>query len=238
MRGRVETIQQEIEALGLQVGFDPRTSAASFHVATTDYASLLLMPGIVAEVLREAPNVRLMTASLARYPHATDSADAPEVHLRMHWAREAPPDWHSRHLLDEDMVIVGRRRHPDLIRPLTMERFQQLRYATVSPRGPGFETHIDVVLKQHNLKRCVVMSLAHFTTLPFVISQTDLVAMFPRRLLRLFRGGLEIEVAESPFSFEPFSTSLVWHPRFHHDDAHSWLRQLIVRVATRVDEEV
>lgn len=237
MQHRVHSILQEIALLNEQVSFDPRTSVASFHIAATDHASLVLMPQIIAEVRKHAPNVRLMTSSLDRHQPGSQPAFASEPHLRMHWARSAPADWHARKLLDEAMVVIGRKGHPGLRKPLTMERFLELDQVALSPSSPGFHTLIDVELERHGYKRSVKMSLAHFTTLPFVISQTDFIAMFPRRLLRQFQGVLQFEVVESPFYFEPFTTSLVWHPRYQQDESHRWLRELIVRAADVVAKQ-
>ena len=236
MLPRVRSILQEIELLNMQVGFDPQTSTASFHIAATDHASLVLMPQIIAEVYKEAPKVRLMTSSLDRHQQGTPSTLVSEPHLRMHWVRSAPPDWHARKLLDETMVVIGRHGHPALRAPLTLERFLDLDQVALSPNSPGFHTLIDVELERRGLKRRVKMSLAHFTTLPFVISQTDFIAMFPRRLLKRFQGIGPFEVVESPFPFEPFTTSLAWHPRYHQDESHRWLRELIVRAAGAIEQ--
>ncbi len=234
MQERVRSILNELALLNQQIAFDPKSSSAEFHIAVTDHASLVLMPEIIALARREAPRVRLMTSSLDRHPHGVPMPTS-EPHLRMHWVRSAPPDWHSRKLLDETMVVIGRKDHPDLLQPLTLERYLKLEHVTLSPNLPSFHTHIDVELARHGLKRRVAMSLAHFTTLPFVIAQTDLIALFPRRLLNSFSAATAFQVADCPFKFEPFATSLAWHPRYQHDEAHRWLRDLIVRAAESVN---
>lgn len=235
MRERVEAIVHELFLLGQQRRFDPQASTASFQIGLTDHASLVLMPEIISHVRQEAPGVRLMTVPLDRNYAIEDGSPASSPHLRMHWVRSAPPDWHMRKLLDEDMVVIGRKGHPDLIKPLTLERFLELDQVTLSPNTPSFHTKIDIELAKKNLKRRVVMSLVHFTTLPFVIAQTDLIALFPRRLLKTFQPSANFEVVDSPFAFEKFSTSLAWHPRYQFDEAHRWLRDLIVRAAAGLE---
>ncbi len=41
--------------------------------------------------------------------------------------------------------------------------------------------------------------------------------------------GLPLRSFEIPLSMERVTVMQAWHPRFHHDPAHRWLRQLLKR---------
>jgi DNA-binding transcriptional LysR family regulator len=51
---------------------------------------------------------------------------------------------------------------------------------------------------------------------------TDLIATVPERHTGHLRDGLV--TVDLPLGLEPFTVSLLWHPRMDGDAAHRWLR--------------
>lgn len=230
---RLATIIQQLVLLEQRRNFDPATATLEFRIGVTDHSAAVVMPAAIALLRREAPGIRVMTMPAdGTFADVDASADS-SPHLRMHWTRAAPPDWHVRRLLDEKMVVIGRKGHPDLLKPLSLERFLEIDQVTPSPNNSGFQTQVDVELGKLGLKRKVVASLAHFASLPPVVRGTDLIALFPERLLKALHQDDMFELVDPPFPLEPFTTSLAWHPRYHHDQAHRWLRELIARAAAQ-----
>jgi DNA-binding transcriptional LysR family regulator len=72
-----------------------------------------------------------------------------------------------------------------------------------------------------------VPSLLH---LPFVLPGTRLVATLPERVAQMFASTLPVKTFALPFETEPLHEILLWHKRNESDPAHSWLRDLIVRL--------
>lgn len=234
MRDRVDAIIQDLFLLAQQRRFDPRVSSASFEIGVRDYESLILLPAIISRVRSEAPNIRITTTVLDSTSQDDVSANLRLPNLRIQTARFVPPEWHVKKLLDDDLVVIGRKGHPDLVKPLSLERFLDIDQISLSPGSPGFVTRVDAELAKKSLKRKIVVSLVHFTTLPLAIGRTDLIALYPRRLLKAIEPMANLEVAECPVPAQTFSTSLVWHPRYHRDDGHRWMREIISDAASEI----
>lgn len=96
----------------------------------------------------------------------------------------------------------------------------------VSPDGGGFYGMTDRALADVGLTRRVVLSVPHFLFVISVLTQSDLVAMLPERLVR---NQPLLQRLEPPLAVPGFEMTMLWHERSHRDPAHRWLREHIVR---------
>lgn len=232
---RVSKIIAEIAKLEIATEFEPATSNASFRIALTDYSAVVLMPHVIARVRAAAPSIRLTTVPAdGSFPVTDQNPDGAQ--MRMHWIRDAPPSWYTRRLLTERMVVIGRKGHPALSSGLTLDRFLTMDQVALSPNRQTLQTRADFELQQRGFKRRVSVTVAHFASLPSVVRETDLIALFPRRLVRPLILEDVLDVVEPPLPFDSFTTSLAWEPRYHEDPAHRWLRELIADVAIEIQK--
>ena len=67
------------------------------------------------------------------------------------------------------------------------------------------------------------MLVPHFAAVPFLVAASDLVAVVPLGLVRLF-GHLNLQGLTPPLEIAPFHTTMIWHERYQNDLAHAWLR--------------
>ncbi|MNY70966.1 hypothetical protein D3C86_2092070 [compost metagenome] len=58
-------------------------------------------------------------------------------------------------------------------------------------------------------------------------SDPELIATVPGELGRVFESYGWIRQLKPPVDLAPFPICQYWHPRFHHDEANCWLRQLM-----------
>lgn len=64
--------------------------------------------------------------------------------------------------------------------------------------------------------------------MPLLIAQNvDLIATVPRELGRIFSEYKANGIVETPLQLPRFALRQHWHPRYHHDEANSWLRRLV-----------
>ena len=85
---------------------------------------------------------------------------------------------------------------------------------------------IDLALADVGLTRRVVLSVPHFLFVISVLTQSDLVAMLPERLVR---NQPLLQRLEPPLAVPGFEMTMLWHERSHRDPAHRRLREHIVR---------
>ncbi|KKO58696.1 bacterial regulatory helix-turn-helix, lysR family protein [Serratia ureilytica] len=196
-----EPLRQALAALELAV-----TPATPFDPAVA--------PGTRLAVLETAPS------------RIAKLAEQGEIDLAFHTREGAPPGLRQRTLFSERYVLVGRVGHPKLHENLTLAQFCQLEQVMVSPDGGGFYGITDRALADLGLTRRVVLSVPHFLFVISVLTQSDLVAMLPERLVR---NQPLLQQLEPPLAVPGFEMTMLWHERSHRDPAHRWLREHIVR---------
>jgi DNA-binding transcriptional LysR family regulator len=223
---RVRAVLEDIEGL-LSEGsrFDPPTARRRFVVAATDYVQALLADWLSHRLPVLAPGVDLALVAPDSARIERQQADG-EIDLAVLNLARAPGALHSRTVLTERFVVIARKKHPKVRRPLSLERFCALEHVLVSPRGGHFVGPTDEELAARGLSRRVRLSVQGFLTVPALVAQSDLIAVYPERLARLVAA--QLMVLEAPLPLPGFTMVAAWHERVHRDAAHRWLRERFV----------
>lgn len=228
-----EPLREALQALQSAVAptpaFDPAHATHTWRVMASDYGeSTILLPGLPG-LRAAAPATRLAILELTP-PTLARRAELGELDLAFHITTEAPPQLHRRSMFHERYVLVARAGHPRLQRKPTLAQYCKLDHVIVSPNGGGFHGPADTALAEAGLARHVALSVPHFLFLAKVLTETDLVAMAPERLVR---GNPALRTVEPPVSVPGFEMVMLWHERVHRDPAHRWLReQMLAAVAS------
>lgn len=221
----LDSWMQATRAILDPAAFDPATEQRSFVIGSNDFSELLLLPPVIAAVRRDAPNVTISLRSVESAPLTGREVREGRVDLIL--AGIAPPaDFVERALYDEHFVLLARRGHPVFDAPLTPAAFAAMPQALVSPQGIGNRGPIDDVLASLGLARIVYLSVTRFTSLPALLSQSDLIAAVPSRFALRPDTQAVCDAIELPFTPPRFTMRLAWHQRFETDIAHRWLREL------------
>lgn len=215
--------------------FDPQTSHHTFHLGTSDYVELVLLPTLTARIRERAPNVdlwvhaytddgteRLATGALDLVigPVATDH-DPP---------RARSTSIFQRVLFDDGFRCITRASHPSAGAKLTLARYCELPHLLVAPRGkPG--SFVDDALAKVGRVRRVALAVPHFLVVPHLIAATDLVATLASRVAALFADSLGLVTMPPPLAIPKFRMAASWHERSQHDAAHRWLRDQVIAAA-------
>ena len=72
------------------------------------------------------------------------------------------------------------------------------------------------------LERRVVAVVPHFSAAVAIVSRSNLVAMMPESVAKLFERSQELLLLESPFAEEKQSTSMIWLAEKERDPASLW----------------
>lgn len=205
--------------------FVPAKSSLTVTIACTDYLQSAVVKRLIGELRARAPGLRVALRTLDVSQLAAQMVRG-DVDLALMTPRAAPPALRVRHLFDEDYVLIGRRGHPGLKTPVTVETFARLEHVVVSLRGGDFVTPVDDALAALGHRRNVVLSAASFLFVPEIVSQSDFVALVPRRLVQDRADPLTL--MPCPFPVEGFAVGMVWHERSHGHAGHRWIRETIV----------
>ncbi len=208
--------------------FDPATARKTFRIIATDYAHAVLSAGLAQHIAVQAPHCRLAFLPFAPktvwHMLEADEADLAFVTgMKLAEARMRPG-------IEESFCIIQRKGHPLGKGPMSLEAFCSADHALVSPEGGGFVGMADRMLSERGHRRKVVISLPSFLLAPTLVSSTDLICLFPRRLAALHSD--KVDVVEPPFETPTFRADLLWHSRRQHDPSHIWFRDLVGKLLT------
>jgi DNA-binding transcriptional LysR family regulator len=208
-------------------GFDPSTAKRTFHIATIDYGSFVVVPGLLERVQREAPGVDLWVRAVRDDPWEQLASGDADVVIGPLPLTQARASTHARRLYEERFVCLARKGHPRLRKGLDLDTWASLPHVFVAPRGtPGGV--VDEVLARHGRTRRVALAVPHFLVAPHVVAGSDMVLTIGARVAAAFVEMLPLKVFEPPVPIPGFEVNLAWHERNHHDPAQRWLRGILV----------
>lgn len=228
LRKPLGRILGDIEALVRPTEFEPQGLDATLRVGMTDSAFRTLGIPFALQLQQRAPNVKVAFLNLQKAQMEDQLATGGlDVAVVSHVA--APERLRYRVLHAEHFVCAMRIGHPALQLPWDLDRFCSQRFALGSFYGGSFAGVVDDRLKRLGRQRDVAVSVQHFSLIPELLRQTDLVAVVPERLVR-DQEGLVTKVL--PFDVEGYSELLVWHERTYNDPVQQWLRELLVEAVS------
>ncbi len=142
---------------------------------------------------------------------------------------ELGPEIRVQTLYRERIVCVFRARGPVATsgrQRLTLARFLAAPHVVVSRRG-RVRSIVDERLAARGLERHVAAVVPTYLLALWLASQTDYLALVPRRVARAAAARFGLRMAPLPVAQTTFAIAQAWHPRFDDDPAHVWLRQTL-----------
>lgn len=150
--------------------------------------------------------------------------------------RAAPEGLYQQRLFLHSFVTIVSARNKQVGKRLSLKQFEQMPQIVVSLTGRASAAY-DRTLDEQGIKRQVFLTTPHFLIVPLLLEQhPDLVATVPLELANVFQRYGTIRVLEPPVALPPFALNQHWHPRFHHDPAIVWLRELMKRTFDKYPE--
>lgn len=204
--------------------FDPRAAHVTWQIAAADYAEYAVLMPFLSRIRSVAPGIRIAVQGLG-HVRMIEQMNGGAIDLALMAMEAVPAHLHHNILYRESYVLVGRKGHPALKRPLTVKKLCQLDFIIMSPEGGGFRGVTDMALESLGHRRRVTLSTQHFLFIPELVAQTDVVAMVPSRLVR--NRSERLQIVAPPLSIPSFEMAMIWHERSHLEPAHEWLRQQV-----------
>jgi DNA-binding transcriptional LysR family regulator len=228
LRARIGPVVAEAKAmLGPADPLDLGKLERTFTLRTSDGFVENFGPPLVARVAAQAPGVRL------RFVQKLDKDSAPlrdgSVDLETGVVGDAAsPELRSRILFQDRFIGVVRAGHALGEGGMTPARYAAAFHVLVTRRGRE-RNAVDDALAALGLERRIAASVGGFAAALALARGTDLVATVPERHTDGLRGGmhsfgLPVEVAG-------IAVSMLWHPRMDADQAHRWLRGLLLELS-------
>lgn len=221
LRDRVAPLVQQGEAVLRPVeAFDLKRVVKTFTLRTSDGFVENFGPALIRRISIEAPGIRL------HFIQKTNKDSAPlrdgTVDLETGVVETTTaPEFRVQALFRDRMVGVVRLRHPLARGKITLRRYLSGKHISVSRAGTD-QRLIDDSLTRIGAARQIVTIVGGFSLAVALARDSDLIATVPERHTGNLRAGMKSFAL--PFSTEPITISLIWHPRLDADPAHRWLR--------------
>lgn len=208
-------------AVRLPTAFDPQACTQVFAIALQDD---FIVEAITRRFRQQAPQAKLRITRIP--PHDLEGAlhaGAIELAISARY-KQLAPHFRSQTLIHLRYGCLFRPSADD--GPITLDAYLAADHVLVSFRG-DFTGVADEALAKIGRSRTVKVVIDRFTSVPFMVKTSGLVATLPDHLGRQVAAFWGLRYSELPFDIAPLEMALFWHHRMDDDPAHSWFRTLV-----------
>jgi len=215
-------VEEAHAALRPAAPLDLSTLARTFTLRTREGFVENFGAALVARVASDAPGVRLHF--MAKTDRETTLLREGAVDLETGIVgTEADPEVRTRALFSDRFVGVVRAGHPLARGKVTLARYLAASHVLVARQG-GRRAPLDVALLP--AERSIAATTGSFAAALALARASDLVATVPERQTGILREGMHSFAL--PVEVPALTVSMLWHPRMDADQAHRWLRGLVL----------
>ncbi|MFF2509427.1 LysR family transcriptional regulator [Streptomyces sp. NPDC058067] len=201
--------------------FDPGTMAGRFTIALSDLGEVTLLPRLLAAARERAPR-----ASFAIHPLDVEDAESKLWRGDLD-AFVATPVLTSHRtvripLFRERYVGMVAADHPRITgSAVSFPELAAEHHATV--HGPSGHAVPRAVLAAHGLLDRVTVDATRFSMLPYLLEQTDLIAVVPEYVGEVFTASHRVRLVRLPFEAEPMEVALYARHASSRSPSQRWL---------------
>jgi len=225
LRERVAELVQRAEAvLSPDTAIDLGGLDRSFALRTGEGFVESFGPQLIQRVTREAPRVRLRFLDKAQRDSGALREAAADLELGV-VGKVTSPELRTKALFRDRFIGVVRPDHALCRGRVTASRYAKAKHVDVPQHSPG---PVDAALARQGYEREIGVVVGGFTAALTLARSSDYVATVPERYTQGSRSGMHAFAL--PCTVEPFTVSLLWHPRLDADLAQRWLRQCVLDV--------
>jgi DNA-binding transcriptional LysR family regulator len=177
---------------------------------------------LVARIAVDAPGVTLHI--VPRADNSMEALRSGEIDLDLGVLDAPAPEIHSQSLLKTSFVMVVRKDHPLATEPeIDVAQFVRWPHVSASRRGHA-QGSIDVALRALGVQRRVAVVVPGFQAAMAMVLNSDLIAAIPEAFVQWSSERERLRVFTLPVASPSIDIAISWHPRYHADPVHRWLR--------------
>lgn len=218
------------EALLSNTVFDPATAQEDFRIATSDYVEATLSANLLQGLIQQAPEIQIRVKGMNK-DAVLAALDDNSIDLFIGAGLDLKR-WHVQEALyQEEFVCVMQSDSP--LTELSLEDYVARSHILVSLQD-DFRGIGDLILEQQQRSRQVVWSTPHFMAVPFLLANSDCVALLPKRMAERCATEMGLKLLPPPIDVTGFTVSMIWHQRHNNRPQHQWLRNQLMAAAQRL----
>lgn len=229
LRYPVKDALSRVRDLLVMETFDPTRSTRTFRLFVSDYAGDLLLPLVRKRIQHEAPGISIRVQNDGRIK--VDSFElAQSVDLAIACVPNSFKGFYQQRLFTDRDACAVRRGNSISKWIARKEEFLNAKHVAVVGREFG-EDPVDTWLREEGCQRDVALTVPHYLQALHVVSQSDLVAVIPERLIVAYSAILALDMLPVPLEVGTFDEYLIHPATKHSDPGCVWLRGVLHRVA-------
>jgi LysR family transcriptional regulator, mexEF-oprN operon transcriptional activator len=217
----IESIEQ---TLGTAAPFDPKTTQRRFRIGIPGAVDVCLTAPLIARLRRLAP-VAALTVRQADVTNGQDLIETEAVDLSLSVFNEVRSGIVKQQIgqAGYSCIYDSARRSGQ---PISLDEYVRAGHVLTSFSG-DHKGVVDTALAKLKRKRRIVVATQEFSSVPFYLHGTDLIATLPTYAARVYAKRLRLVWSPLPFPMPRLTLSLLWHGRFTSDAGHAWFRNLV-----------
>lgn len=209
--------------------FDPKKTDRTLRIGLASDGEIWLLPQLLRQLRESAPNLRLIVIPI-QFRTVEAALTSSQVSLAVTVADDLPNHIAREPLFHGGFSVLFDPRHCKLRGRITADQYFAQDHIIVSYNGDLRGVVEDVTQRQRRV-RC---SVASFAQIGDLIEHTDALATIPTPVAEeLIRVHPALRTGPVPFDFGVVPVELLWPTALAEDEAVSFLRSEIRRVAAQ-----
>ena len=219
--------------------FEPAKSNRVFRIMASDYAESTLIPSLLSQIRKDAPDVALdiLTPSDVTFLDVEQG----RVDMAINRFDEIPQSFHQKTIWEDSFSCLMSIHNP-LLEDFSLSRYLDAHHIWVSKTGFGVGVGVnpqdvqrlgwvDDALAKLNHKRKITVFTRHYHVAMQLAEEHDLIATLPTKAAKVMQGNPSIVEKQPPFTIPNIELKMAWSPLLQNNPDHRWLRNLIVETA-------
>lgn len=212
--------------LGTASEIDLSTYKRLFRIIIVDPLEPIIMPPVIKVLTTMAPHIDIECTQA--HPRVTDDLKAGTIDLACFPFPVDTTDIVFKPIMTLDPVVISRRNHPEIVKPLDVETFERLPHIGLRRELRGL-AEVDKSLSVGTRSRRVAYMASKIWSIPAMVERTDLISMLPRSFCEEIQGNFAIDMHEMPIAVPEQHIYMLWHASSENDPGHIWLREEMMR---------
>ena len=235
---QIRMILSEIQVKLLLPGlFNPATACRTFRVGVPDGCEISLIPPLLTKVAATAPGIIISVETISSSATLViEMLEQNLLDLAISSSVESSPRIKLERLYHKERYLcVYNRQRGGSTKPITLKEFVSRPQIRVSTHEE-FESSLDTMLAKRRLKRRIMLKTPHSLSVPFIVSQTCLIANLPKQMALFSARLLGLTASILPVEPESYEITMLWHSSYDQDSGHQWLRKIVQAAAAEMQD--
>ena len=223
VHGALNTVRESVSETR---GFDPKTSTRSFFISVSHPLGPLMAVRLREQLRVAAPGIKVSFTTRSRPIELDQALRDGRVDAAVDWLLPGRGQFKETVLFEDALVAVARQGHPAIQKLRMVTELNTLEFVSLRPRIEG-ESPVAGIQEWLRLKPNIVLEVSELLEVFVVASQSDLVGLIPRSMLKLARDTLELRSLPVAVTPKTIPIRLVWTANKDSDAAQVFIRKQI-----------